>query len=367
MGHIKLIKNSLIIENLEIKDKETIDYFSKLEESELEENLIKVIKLGVISLKLTSTTKDVLFIQSAFDEMKDNFSKIFNEFLGSDGTLCKYFDENDKQSFLSKIQDLISSELNVNKEGGSFFELKKILIEHLLEIGKGIALKEGKAEERKKGTQKGKDFEQFIYSHLDEIAHVFEDTVDMTGDTPGKLPNNKTGDMVITLNPKHTGGVQKKLVVEVKDKKMTLKGKDNLFLELDEAMQNRGADFGIFIWSKNYAADEVGVFRTYPPLKIVCTVDLEEEEPDMLPVEMAYKIARAEVINQLKGEEVKINRDQLKDLITKAINRINQASAIKSSITKITNSLDSVKDEITALKDDSIEILKEIDILISTS
>ncbi|MHA1428535.1 MAG: hypothetical protein ACTSQI_21330 [Candidatus Helarchaeota archaeon] len=372
MGSIEIQDENLVIESLEIDDKEIVNYFKKIEEVDMEEHFLIALKLGIASLEFSSTKKDVLIIESAFNEMKDKFNNTLDEFLGEDGVLCQYFDENDKQSFISKIQETICSELDVNNETSAFSELKKILTTELVTIGRNLAVKEGEKKERKRGHLKGKDFEDQVYLVLDDIAEKIGDTVDKTGDTIGKIPGSKKGDLLITINPKYTGNLDKKIVLEVKDEPRSIEGKKGVLPELDEAIENRDAEFGIFVWSEEAeekssktAVEQVGPFRFYPPTRIVCAIDKDAEEPDWLPLELAYRFARAEVFSQLRGEEAKIDINIVKNIIYKAKNRIKQASNLKRSVSGIETSLVKLKTEITALRTESLAILDELEELIT--
>jgi hypothetical protein len=64
----------------------------------------------------------------------------------------------------------------------------------------------------------GLGFEQSIGPQLDKCFAPFEDELEATGTTPG-IADEKVGDFVVTLNPRDTGGRDRRIVFELKKRK----------------------------------------------------------------------------------------------------------------------------------------------------
>lgn len=80
---------------------------------------------------------------------------------------------------------------------------------------------------------------------------------------------------------------------EVKNAKITMTGKNSIFKELDEAKKNRDAHYAIGAVHESKIPDVCGCFRIYPSNNIVCSVSQDE---DPLALEIAYKVARTELV-----------------------------------------------------------------------
>lgn len=50
-----------------------------------------------------------------------------------------------------------------------------------------------------------------------------------------KCPLGNVGDVLIHINPRDTGSVERRIVVEAKNRKITMRGKRSFLDELDEA------------------------------------------------------------------------------------------------------------------------------------
>ena len=95
--------------------------------------------------------------------------------------------------------------------------------------------------ERSKSTRKGVDFENATEEFLAAESRPRKDLVRRTTSEPG-LDSSNVGDFVIELNPSDAHSLR--IVIENKN---ASKGTTSLIRELDKAMKNRGAVFGISV------------------------------------------------------------------------------------------------------------------------
>ena len=105
---------------------------------------------------------------------------------------------------------------------------------------------------------KGREFEDEFDELIRPIARPFSDTVEKTGDTPGLLGKSKKGDFVVGIAHRKDLNI----VFEVKDRgNVSL---HEIRREMDEAMKNRNACYGIFV-SKSVEClpAECGWFNEY--------------------------------------------------------------------------------------------------------
>jgi hypothetical protein len=88
------------------------------------------------------------------------------------------------------------------------------------------------------GTAKGGDFEDTLEARLGEMARGLGDLLERTGAGAGDTLRNKTGDFVLGIDPTRTRGVDLRVVIEAKDRTVSLR---RFSAELAEAKENRRA------------------------------------------------------------------------------------------------------------------------------
>ena len=151
------------------------------------------------------------------------------------------------------------------------------------------------AAERERGTAKGRTFEQLVADTVDELALAQGDVAEAVGDL--REATGKRGDVVVGLDA-CAGPARGRLVVEAKDRKLS---RQSAMAELDKAMAERSADFAVLVVPTGEELPaKLEPLREYNGDKLVVALD-----PDggTLPLELAYRLARARVLMQ-RGSEV---------------------------------------------------------------
>jgi len=108
----------------------------------------------------------------------------------------------------------------------------------------------GARKESQHGTSKGDKFERVVLDYINRRYEKSDHTVEPMGTTKGRT--RKVGDAVITLGPEHAAAGAK-IVVEAK--KDASYNKPNILKELKKARENREADVGLFVSSRQTAPD----------------------------------------------------------------------------------------------------------------
>ncbi|MCK4702102.1 hypothetical protein KAT55_01970 [Candidatus Bathyarchaeota archaeon] len=218
-----------------------------------------------------------------------------------------------------------------------------------------LKIEEGREEEREKGTAKGLDLESYVYECLDSIARSYDDAVMHVGREKGPLGD--IGDVLIRINPRDTGNVDRNIVVEVKNRKPTMSGKNSFFKELDGAKENRGAQYAIGAVHDSKIPDSCGCFRIYPGNNIVCSVNMDE---DPLALEIAYKVARTELVCSALREEVSFDTSRLKAKINEVEGQLETLRAVKSGLKGATDKIGGAKEDLKKIETSIRETLDEI-------
>lgn len=284
---ILLDNDKIIIKNLIINEPEIVSYFQNLSESEnLEQQLEKLLKIGIVISKSINTTENVSYVEKAFENLNSNFTHNLETAFGEKGQ----FSEILKKQF-GEDGAIIKELFNPRKEGSPLYLLKQDLSQNLSDINKQLGINAAVEVEREKGTQKGIDFEDQCQPKLEWIAQIHSDKLERTGKENGKIANSKKGDFVITL-----GDIGKKIVFEMKNKdKITLK---DIQIELKEAIENREADYGVFVAkNKDTLPETIGWFNEYDGNHLVCAIENNDGETMINGeiIHIAYKWARAKL------------------------------------------------------------------------
>ena len=114
------------------------------------------------------------------------------------------------------------------------------------------------------------------------------------GDESGKEANKK-GDLVVTLNPDATPGTTERIVIEVKDRKLSLR---ETHAELERAMKNRDAKASVIVFSRQDNAPIVVPLQVFGSRSVVV---LGKDDLDERALRLGIAAARAFVQRQLNG------------------------------------------------------------------
>ena len=381
-------KSTVIIKDLQIEDPEFYNYLIELDEETRISFVKRALRVGSVVIQMMDTTTRVDYVRGEFERMQrevdGELEKIFSEkglllrtldqFLGEDGelkrTLDAHFGEQgsviykilnpaDESTPLGKFRKQLQQELDADREGTAFHKLKNAMDAGFKEVLIALKAAEAAEEEREKGTAKGIDFENYIYHTLDSMARDFEDTVDFVGNVKGPLGN--VGDVLIRVNPRDTGNVERNIVVEAKNASITMKGKKSFLKELHNAKENRGAHYAIGAIHESKVPEACGCFRGYEGEKIICSVPVDE---DPLALEIAYKVARAELVLSILREEVTLDLSRLKAKIMEIQGQLDNMRSVKSALTGASGKIDDAREYLRKMEASIRETLGEILIMI---
>ena len=354
-SRIILDNDKIIIKDLIINEPEIVSYFQNLSESEnLEQRLEKLLKIGIAISKSISTTENVSYVEKAFENLNSNFTHNLETAFGEKGQ----FSEILKKQF-GEDGAIIKELFNPHKEGSPLYLLKQELSRNLSDINEKLGINAAVEVVREKGTQKGIDFEDQCQSKLEWIAQIHSDKLERTGKEYGKITNSKKGDFVITL-----GDIGKKIVFEMKNmNKITLK---DIQKELKEAIENREADYGVFVAkNKDTLPETIGWFNEYDGNHLVCAIENNDGETMINGevIHIAYKWARAKLRLE-NSKEKKLDPLFIIEKTREIQTKIGDMRKIKTQCTSIEKSTEKIrniaKQTETKIKKDLEEIIESL-------
>lgn len=369
--NIQIENGKLIVRNLQIEDNEILECFKDVKSADLEKRFKLAVKIGAIALRTIGTTERVDYIQKEFNRLDTRFNEILKEtgdqlsqnidkFFGG-GSLPTILEENfgkegkvnsimeshlgDKGTFSEQLEKhfgkngLVVKELfDPLKEGTPLNQLRVILADELRSIKETLDEEEAKREARQKSTQKGGDFEDVCEEFLGNIIRGHKsDVFQRTTTVKGQITNSKKGDFVVDV----TGKTEYRIVIETKDMENLTLPKINR--EIDEALKNRGAKYGILVAKWNEALpSSVGCFNYYNDDRVVCSLGSKDDE--VLHEEIlyaAYCWARANVLRKSAISE-KIDFNLIDNSLGQIKSQLDLFNAIKGHCTNITTASDKI-------------------------
>jgi len=377
-------RSAVTINGLRIEEPNFYNYLVELDEEARTDFVERALHVGYVVLQAMETETRVDYVRLEFERMRNEvdseLEKIFsekgsllmalNQFLGKDGELKRVLDDHfgekgsviykilnpdDESTPLGKFRKQLQQELDADRDGTAFNKLKKDMDNGFEKVLIALGAADAAEEEREKGTAKGGDFEDYVYAMLDYMARDFEDTVEFVGDDDGPL--GKVGDVLVHINPRDTGNLEVNIVVEAKKASITLSGKNSFLKELDRAKENRGSHYAIGAVHESRVPAAIGSFRRFDGEKIVCSVPMDD---DSLALEIAYKVARAELVLSIMREEVRLDPSKLKDKVMEIQGQLDVMRAVKSALTGATGKIEDAKGDLKKMEISIREIIGEI-------
>ena len=291
----------LTIKDYETEEEDIVSYFENLEKGTLEEALEKVLKLGVIASKSSQVGSQVDYIQNKINTIQNKIDEQFGE---------------QGQNLLDAIQELKAD----------------------LGIGKAVDA------EHQKGTQKGVEFEEYCGKIISEIAKQHGDKLEATGDTAGLIAGSKKGDHVYTIED--TG---KKIVLEMKDYARP-QSMPKLESYVDEAIQNRGAGYGIVVSKrKSGFPQHVGIFQEYGNSLFVALTTEESEDAELQNELLVIALRWARL--RLKQKSGTVDSVLIIQKIESVQRNMKKFSNIKTKCTSIKGTAEEISVDLDDLRD----------------
>jgi hypothetical protein len=212
------------------------------------------------------------------------------------------------------------------------------------------------AEERERGTAKGRTYEESVAAEVDRIAELQGDVAEAVGDEPGA--GGKRGDVVVALDAA-AGPAHGSIVFEAKDRKLS---KPKFHDELDEALAQRDADYAILVVpSEEEVPAKLHSLREYQGDKLIAIFD--PEEGSALELEFAYRLARARVATA-SGAGDDLDPAAVRDTVARAVAAMDDVRRVKSQLTSAENGISNAKEILEELARRVRTELAEVDALL---
>jgi hypothetical protein len=341
----------------------------------------RALRIGLIALQDAGVTVNVDVVRAEFEKLmrqaesvnekaalaleqtlRANFAdgdgrlpRTLEKFLGDRGALKRMvdelFDESKRDSAIGRIGSMLeryfdgdASKLAVlldptrlNSPMHQFRQEMtagfKSLEERLVAIEAAAA---ARGAERAKSAAKGGDFEDLLEVMLADLARGAGDLLDRTGTDAGALMRSKKGDFVLTLDRRVARGCDVKLVIEAKDRPMSMRAMRE---ELREAKENRGAAVAVVVFTPAHAPSGIAPF-TLVGDDVYCVID--PDDPETATLEAAIRLGRLLALASLVEHEVEVDAAAIAAALTAIREQLEVVRSLKAQLTSITTATKAV-------------------------
>jgi hypothetical protein len=216
------------------------------------------------------------------------------------------------------------------------------------------------AEERERGTSKGRDFEQQAFELIEEMASARGDVAHHVGDARSES-GGKRGDVVIEIDAA-SGKPKGRIALDAKDEKLS---KNRAWEVLNASLAERDAGFAILV----VASDEKvpsgrDPLHEYEGNKMIVTLD--KETFDSRPLELAYRYARCRCLMSAE-RQLEIDAPGVRDAAEEALSALKDTQKIRSSLTGASKNVKNADSALDAMVQRVQASLERIEALITAA
>lgn len=211
------------------------------------------------------------------------------------------------------------------------------------------------AAERERGHLKGFAYEELLGPILDAAFAPHQDTVEHTGNSRGVQGDSRCGDFLIRLNSAATAGVDRRVVVEAKDRPLNM---DRALSELDSAMANREAEVGLLVFAHAHQAPLLGrPLRALSGNRLIAVFDKDEQ--DELALEVACQLCRSLAL-LAPNDDTTWDRERVRGEVDQLVSVVERGQDIKRGLAAARRGLDAADDAYRDLREEAMAALQQL-------
>lgn len=320
-------------------DPDVVQYFQDIDPDQREQQFERALRIGVLAIRSTRTGEQVDFVEKRFNELQHEFDGQLEAAFGQDGDLQDVID-----GYLGDDGKL-GKMFDPSIQGTPMYEIKQKVDDEFEKLREKLGLAELEAEMVSKTRLKGEEFEEELEGMLSRMAKHEGDVIEFTGNDSGLLGDSKKGDFVIDLNDR-----PQTIVVEAKNSSYS---QPKIEAELEEAIDNRGADYGIFVaQSRGQLPDHVGWLNEYNGNQLVIALG-NGEEPELAEeiLHIAYKWARRRIVDSESVQADDLDMSKLRREVEAVDRTLKDVSQIKRQCSSIQSTADDIKVDLDDMRD----------------
>lgn len=378
---VRVEGDRIVIERLIVRDPALAAFIAERSAGDCADLIERALRIGLLALQDAGVTVNVDVVRAEFEKLvrqaesvnekaaqaleqtlRTNFAdgdgrlpRTLEKFLGDRGALRamveELFDETKRDSAIGRIARMLeryfdgdASKLAVlldpTRLNSPMHQFRqeittgfKILEERLVAIEAAAA---ARGAERARSTAKGGDFEDLLEGMLADLARGAGDLLDRTATEAGTLLKSKKGDFVLTVDARVARGSDLRVVIEAKDRPMSMRA---IREELREARENRGAAVAVVVFTPAHAPSGVAPFALVGD-DVYCVID--PEAPELANLEAAIRLARLLAVASLVEHEVEVDAAAIGTALNAIREQLEVVRTLKAQLTSISNATKAV-------------------------
>jgi len=378
---VRVDDDRIVVEQLVVRDPALATFMAERPASDRVDLAERAIRIGLLALQDAGVTVNVDVVRAEFEKLvrhaetvnekaaqaleqtlRTNFAdgdgrlpRTLEKFLGDRGALRgmveELFDETKRDSAIGRIGRMLeryfdgdASKLAVlldpTRLNSPMHQFRqeitagfKGLEERLVAIEAAAA---ARGAERARSAAKGGDFEDLLEGMLADLARGSGDLLDRTGTEAGTLLKSKKGDFVLTIDARVARGCDLRVVVEAKDRPMSMRAIRD---ELREARENRGAAVAVVVFTLRHAPSGIAPFALVGD-DVYCVIDPQAPEPANL--EAAVRIARLLALASLVEHEAEVDAAAISNALNGIREQLDVVRSLKAQLTSISTATKAV-------------------------
>jgi hypothetical protein len=378
---VRLEGDRIVIDRLTLSDPTLAAYLGERPAEDRGPLVERALRLGLLALQDAGVSVNVDAVRSEFERMvrqaeqvneraaqaleqtlRTNFSdedgrlpRTLERFLGDRGALRtmvdELFDETKRDSAIGRIGGMLERYFDGDASKLALLldptRANSPMHQFRLEIAAGFkgieerlvaieAAAAARGAERARSTAKGADFEELLAEMLGDIARGAGDLVDRTSNETGAVLKSKKGDFVLSVDPAAARGHDLRVVIEAKDRPMSMRAMRE---ELREARENRSASVAVAVFTPAHAPTGVGPFCVLGD-DVYCVID--PEAPEGATLEAAIRLARLLALASLAERDVEMDAAAIAGALAAIREQLEVVRQLKSQLTSISNATKAV-------------------------
>jgi len=378
---VRLEGDRIVVERLVIRDQSLARFIAERSAADRIDLVERAVRIGLLALQDAGVTVNVDVVRAEFEKLvrraetvnekaaqtleqtlRTNFAdgdgrlpRTLEKFLGDRGALRamveELFDESKRDSAIGRIGRMLERYFDGDASKLALLldptRLNSPMHQFRLEIAAGFkgleerlvaieAAAAARGTERARSTAKGGDFEDLLEIMLAELARGAGDLLDRTATEAGTLLKSRKGDFVLTVDARVARGSDLRVVIEAKDRPMSMRA---IREELREARENRGAAVAVVVFTPAHAPSGVAPFALVGD-DVYCVIDPDAPEPANL--EAAIRLARLLALASLVEREVEVDAAAIGAALSAIREQLDVVRGLKAQLTSISNATKAV-------------------------
>jgi len=397
---VTVTADRIVVERGELADPQLAAFVAEREEAERADLVTRALRIGLETICNAGVSLTTDVVRAEFDnlvarfeernlraaetleqQLRANFAdgdgrlpRTLEAFLGDEGKLrrltSELFDPNRREGAMGQLHELLGRYfdgdasqlarlLDPTREGSPLHQFRNEVTGEFRSLQERLsALEAGekaRAEERARGTAKGIDFEDALEARLGEYASAVGDMLERTGADAGDALRSKKGDFVLGIDPTRTRGVDLRVVIEAKDRTVSLR---RFAIELAEARENRRAAIALAVFTPQAAPSGVAPL-TVIGSDVYCVYDPETD--DAVALEAAVRLARALALASLRESSVQLDVAAVQESLAEIQRAVGEVQSMKARLTGISKAASEVSDILDAMRLGVLRAVKDVE------